>query len=468
MTTPDQFDLRLPPPPATIHMVGIGGIGMSGLARMLARSGYRITGSDVLDSPLLAELRAEGIAAYTGHAAEQLGTPALVITTRAAIRPDNPELLAAQERGIPIVKRGAVLGLLCNERVCVAVAGTHGKSTTCGMLALALERAGEAPSFAVGAVVRQLGSNARLGAGPIFVAEADEFDYSFLWLSPDVAVINSIEPDHPDIFPTFEAVEEAFDRFAQRIRPGGTLVISADDPGCRALVSRRPWPEGTGIVTFGLSEHADWRIERVAGRDHFHGPQGTVRLRLAVPGIHNRRNAAAALAAGAALGIAPARLAAGLEEFTGVGRRFERRGEAGGVTVIDDYAHHPTEIRVNIVAARERYPAARVVALFQPHTFSRTRQLLDEFAQALSLADEVVLAPIYAAREQDDLGVSSADIAARVAGPCVALADSVEEAGRLGAELARPGDVLLVLGAGDIPRAGEIALRLLEQSTKGS
>ncbi|HET7037082.1 MAG TPA: UDP-N-acetylmuramate--L-alanine ligase [Thermomicrobiaceae bacterium] len=466
MTTPDEFPVPLPTPPATIHFVGIGGIGMSGLARMLAGSGYTVTGSDALDSPLVQQLRAEGLAVSVGHDRANLGTPALVITTRAAARPDNPELLLAQELGIPVVKRGAVLGLLCDERDCIAVAGTHGKSTTCGMLALGLERAGESPSFAVGAVVSQLGSNARLGAGRVFVAEADEFDYSFLWLRPAVAVINSIEWDHPDIFPRFEDVEDAFDRFTQRIRPGGTLVIGADDPGCRALLSRRPWPAGTRVVTFGLSEHADWRIERVAGRDHFHGPGGTLRLRLAVPGIHNRRNAAAALAAAAALGIAPARLAPGLEEFSGVGRRFERRGEANGVTVIDDYAHHPTEIRVNITAARERYPAARVVALFQPHTFSRTRLLLDEFAQALSLADEVVLAPIYAAREQDDLGVSSADIAARINGPCVALAESVEEAGRLSAERARPGDVLLVLGAGDIPRAGEIALELL--ATKGS
>lgn len=452
---------NLPPPPATIHLVGIGGIGMSGLARILAARGYRVTGSDAADSPVVQSLRDDRFLVAIGQDAANLGAPQLVVATAAA-RDANPELLAARERGIPVLKRATVLGLLCDERICIAVAGTHGKSTTSGMLALALSRAGEDPSFAVGAVVTQLGTNARPGHGPVFVAEADEYDYSFLSLHPQVAIVTNVEHDHPDLFPTLEVVDEAFARFARQVRPDGTLLVLADDPGCRRLIERLG-SLSCRVVTFGAAPDAGWRVTgEAAGGSIVRTPDGReFAFQLRVPGWHNRLNAVAALAGGAAAGVAVDRLLPGLTEFTGVGRRFEERGRARGVVVIDDYAHHPTEIAVNVAAARERYPGVRLWAVFQPHTYSRTRLLLDRFAQALSGADRVVLAEIYAARETDDLGVGSADIASRIDGPAVDLVGTPEAAGALVASEARPGDVVLVLGAGDIWKASEVLLRAL-------
>jgi UDP-N-acetylmuramate--alanine ligase len=450
VTRSSDFDIQgLPSPPATLHFVGIGGVGMSGLARMLVRRGYTVTGSDIAHSPVVAALLREGVPVAIGHAAKNVGDADLVILT-AAVPADNPELVEARERGIPIIKRAAVLGLLAAHRTSIAVAGTHGKSTTSGMLAFALDAGGFAPSFAVGADITQLGTNARGGDGSVFVAEADEYDRSFLWLKPDVAIITNIEHDHPDIFPTLEDVEDAFDAFVSGIKPGGTLVISADDPGCRMLLARHAaLPEH--VVTFGISDRADWQIERVAGRDHFRLPDGNViRTRLRMPGLHNRANAAACLAAAAAVGVDPARLVPGLEQFDGVGRRFELKAVAGDVTIVEDYAHHPTEIRATIGAARERYPAAKIIVVFQPHTYSRTLALLSEFASALSLADHVVLAPIYAARESDDLGVSSGAIGALIHSIPVEVGATLDEAAKLAVAAARPGDLILVTGAGDV------------------
>lgn len=448
--------MHLPSLPATIHFVGIGGIGMSGLARIMAARGYQVTGSDAHDSPSIAALRDDGFSVTVGHGTAGLGSPALVVTS-AAVPESNPELASAREREIQIVKRAALLGLLCNDQVCIAVAGTHGKSTTSGMLAFALEKAGVAPSFAVGARVNQLGVNAALGHSEVFVAEADEYDYSFLWLRPAVGIITSVEFDHPDIFPTLAAVEDAFLQFAERIRTGGTLVISADDPNCQRLTARLQSP----IIktTFGFHPDADWRIVDADGAEGIRTPGGPViPLRLQVPGRHNLLNAAAAMAAAAAIGVMPPDLRPGLEAFTGVGRRFEVRGEVNGVTIIDDYAHHPTEIRSTIAAARERYPGARLWALFQPHTYSRTKQLLDEFAAALGEADHVILTAIYPARETDDLGVSSSGIAARITGVPVEVVDGPEQAAWFVSTAATTGDVVLVLGAGDIWKASDALL----------
>lgn len=433
---------------------------MSGLARMLVRRGYHVTGSDMADSPIVSQLADEGIPVWIGHSAENVGLVDLVITTAAAPS-SNPELVTARERGIPIVKRAAVLGLLCSSRVCFAVAGTHGKSTTSGMLSYALDRAGAAPSFAVGADVSQLGTNARSGDGPYFIAEADEYDYSFLWIKPDIAIVTNIEHDHPDIFPDLDAVERAYAQFVSGIKPDGTLIISGDDPGCRILLhgfDRAP----SNVVTFGFSDHADVRIERVAGRDHFHMPgAGTIRTRLRIPGSHNRLNAAACLAAAEAAGIDPVTLLPGLEDFEGVGRRFDVKGEADGVTVVEDYAHHPTEIRATITATRERFPAGKVIIVFQPHTYSRTKALLSDFSSALSLSDRVILVPIYAARESDDLGVSSDDVAQGVERIEAVSVDTLEDAARAAADDARPGDVILVMGAGDVWKVSSETIRRL-------
>jgi UDP-N-acetylmuramate--alanine ligase len=455
--TVSSFDpgaIRLPDPPAHVHMIGIGGVGVSGLARMLAGRGYRVSGSDMSQSPVTDALRAEGIQVAIGHDAANVAGADLVVMT-AAVRAENPEVVAAQAAGMPVVKRAALLGLLANAAECIAVAGSHGKSTTSGMATLALERAGKSPSFAVGATVRELGTNARLGDGPHFVVEADEYDYSFLWLRPSVAIITNIEHDHPDIFPDLDAVLDAFRRFASGICDGGTLVIAADDPGCQALLVRLGGPQRYRIVTFG-EQSGDWQVAREDdGPALVTAPSGRMfALRLAVPGRHNLMNALAVLAASEGLGVEPAALVPGLEAFGGVSRRFELVLDSPELTVVNDYAHHSTEVAATIGAARERYPNRRIVAVFQPHTYSRTKALLDEFAAALDAADIVVLAEIYPSRETDSLGVSSSSIAERMAVVPV-VATSPDEAATIVRQLTQPGDVILVMGAGDIYRAAE-------------
>lgn len=446
---------ELPAPPARIHFVGIGGIGVSGLARMLRARGYEVSGSDMRASALTDELRAEGIQVAIGHAAEHVTGGQLVIATAAAPA-DNPELLEAARLGIPVVKRAAVLGLLANDAVCLAVAGTHGKSTTSGMAAVALDAAGLDPSFAVGANVPELGSNARLGGGAQFVVEADEYDHSFLWLRPDVAIITNVEMDHPDIFPDFAAYMAAFFEFARRIKPHGVLVVNADDPGSAQLGELVAQSGGPHVVSFGAT-HGDWRVQRLsANLSAVVSPSGRrLRLRLTVPGRHNQLNALAVLAAAEPLGVEPGVLVAGLESFRGVGRRFDVVLDSPALTVIDDYAHHPTEVRATLAAARERYPSRRIMAIFQPHTYSRTHALANGFAEALGQANEVILAEVYPSRETDTLGVSSATIAAlmTVAPP---VASNPQEAAALVRRRLRKGDVVLVMGAGDINAAAQL------------
>lgn len=458
--------VSLPEPGAKIHFIGIGGAGMSGLARMLLAAGFQVSGSDLADSLNVAELRREGIDVTIGHQPTLAASAALVVIS-AAVPQTDPEVEAATANGIPVVKRARLLALLANERRCIAVAGTAGKSTTSGMLTYALDRAGYEPSFAIGAVISQLGTNARHGEGDDFVAEADEYDYSFLWLRPRVAVITNIAHDHPDLFPTYDAVLDAFERFAGRIVPGGTLVISADDPGCRSLLERI---DGRGeqpftVVTFGVSESSDWRLlEDEPGGVTVASPEKQiVPLRLSLPGAHNRLNALAALAAASSAGADFNRLMPGLEEFGGVGRRFEIRGTEAGVTVIDDYAHHPAKIRATIDAARERFPDARLWVIFQPHTYSRTKAFLEEFAAELARSDRLILTAIYPARETDDLGVSSQSIARLVTGIPVDVSGSPAEAGSRAGESANPDDVILVLGAGDSWKACTAALDQLQK-----
>jgi UDP-N-acetylmuramate--alanine ligase len=446
----DQAQLpQLPTPPARVHFVGVGGVGVSGLARMLAARGYEVRGSDLSESLTTAALRAEGIPVMIGHAAENVREASLVVVTAAAPA-DNPEIVAARTNGTPVAKRAAVLGLLANDSICLAVAGTHGKSTTSGMAAVALTHAGLEPSFAVGATVRELGANARLGTGPHFVVEADEYDFSFLWLRPDVAIVTTLESDHPDVFPDFPAYLAAFVEFTRRIKPHGTLVVNGDDHGCAQLGELVARAGGPHVISYGY-QHGDWRLQaRGSGAAEVLSPSGKVLpLRLRVPGRHNLMNALAVLAAAEPLGIEPAVLLPGLAAFSGVGRRFEILLESPELTVVDDYAHHPSEIRANLSAARERYPSKRIMAIFQPHTYSRTRAFAGEFAAALDDADAVILAEIYPSRETDTLGISSATIAEQMrVSPRIAAHPA--EAARLAVESLLPGDVVLVMGAGDI------------------
>jgi UDP-N-acetylmuramate--alanine ligase len=449
-------------PGAHVHLIGIGGSGLSAIAAVLLEQGYTVSGCDQAPGAAAEALAARGVRVWRGHAAAHLdGVDAVVITSAAA--PDLDEIVAARARGLPVLKRADFLGELMDGRAGVAVAGTHGKTTTTGMIAYVLARAGLDPTFIVGGTLRDLGVNAHAGHGAPFVIEADEYDRMFLGLRPRIAVVTNVEHDHPDIYPAFDDMRAAFAQFVALLADDGLLVACAEDPEAQALGAARQaagWP----AVLYGFTQ-GNWRAhvqdngQVLVWRNGF----DVALLDLAVPGRHNVLNALAALAVTDWLGVEPRRAAALLGEFHGMSRRFEVRGEAGGVTVIDDYGHHPTEIRATLAAARERYPGRALWAVWQPHTYSRTATLLDEFAAAFGDAAHVIVTDIYASREHDTLGVSAAGVVARMRhpdarhiGPLGAVADY------LVAQLAA-GDVLIVLSAGDAPWIAEQVLQRLGQ-----
>lgn len=424
---------------------------MVGLARIMRARGYRVSGSDRTDSPALAALRDAGAAVWVGHDAAHLGDAALVVRT-AAVTEGNVEVAAAMARGVPVVKRAALLGLLANAKRLVAVAGSHGKSTTSGMAAFMLSELGRDPLFVVGAEVTDLGTSARSGTGDLAVVEADEYDYSFLHLTPDVSVVTNIEYDHPDLFPDMAAYTDAFARFLAQTRSGGTVIVWSADPVGRAIAV----PDGIRRETVGDAADATWRLtmrsDGALTLVHAGRPVGAATL--TVVGEHNARNAAMAVAACAAVGVDPAAALAAVARYHGVGRRFELVGEVGGVTVIDDYAHHPTEVAATLAAARARYPGRRVVAVFQPHTYSRAALYAREFGVSLGDADRVFVTDIYAARETNPGTVAARDIVAQIPeGRGVGSGDLGATLAMLAARV-RPGDVVLTLGAGDITTLG--------------
>jgi len=450
-----------------VHFVGIGGAGMSGIARILLARGCSVSGSDAKDSSVLAGLRALGAQVHVGHARDNVAYADTVVVST-AIRDTNPEVLEARDRGLRVLPRAAALAAVMAGRRAVAVAGTHGKTTTTSMLTVALQHCGVDPSFAIGGNLNESGANAHDGSGDIFVAEADESDRSFLVYAPAVAIVTNVEADHLDNYGTAEAYVAAFDAFAARVRHG-VLVACADDPGSAALAGRARG-QGGDVQTYGRSESADVRVadleltgtgatfEIVArGRR-----QGRVGLRL--PGQHNALNAAAAFTAGLVLGFPSADLREGLEGFTGTRRRFELKGIADGVRVYDDYAHHPTEVEAVLRAARPVAGEGRVVAVFQPHLFSRTRIFAAEFGVALGLADEVVVMDVYAAREDPEPGVTGALVAGAVPLPPdrVTFEPSWSAVPAVVAARSRPGDVLLTIGAGDVTLVGPEVLELLD------
>ncbi len=449
----------------TVHLIGVGGAGMSVVARLLQGRGVRVQGSDATASATLAALTTAGVPTWVGHdAAHVTGADTVVVST--AVRESNPELRAARAAGLRVLHRSEALAGLMDGARAVAVAGAHGKTTTSGMIALALAGAGLDPSFAIGGSVRHVDGTlpgGHLGTSDILVAEADESDGSFLNYAPLVAVVTNVEPDHLDHYGSREAFMQAFVDFAGRVRPGGTLVACADDPGAADLARAHPGD----VVTYGFDAGADARIVgyepagtgarvRVALPERFGGEEHALELR--VPGRHNAANATAALASACALGADPHAAATALGGFLGAGRRFELRGEVGDVRVVDDYAHHPTEVRALLEAARVVAGTGRVGVLFQPHLFSRTVTFADEFAAALALADHAIVTDIYAAREDPLPGATSALIVDRMSPARSELVGDRGEAARALAAWARPGDLLLTVGAGDVTELGEVIL----------
>lgn len=450
------------------HFIGIGGAGMSGIAKILAQRGAAVAGSDAKESATAEALRALGATVHIGHAAEHLAEDATCVVVSSAIRADNPELAAAAERGIPVVHRSDALARLMDGLRPIAVAGTHGKTTTTSMLAVSLGALGLAPSYAIGGDLAGPGTNAAHGSGEIFVAEADESDRSFHKYAPEVAIILNVELDHHANYASMEEIYESFATFVGRIRPGGTLVVAADQDGAREL-TRRIDRQDIEVVTYGEAEDADVRVLKVTPRGLT--SEVTVDLKgrtltfgVSVPGRHYAHNAVAALAAGAALGIPADDLAPALGKFTGVGRRLQLKGEANGVQVIDSYAHHPTEMTADLEAIRGAAAGSRVLVVFQPHLFSRTQELGTEMGQALALADSSVVLDIYPAREDPVPGITSALIidAARAAGADVRPESDMAAIPEVIAGMARPGDLVLTMGAGDVTDLGPKILARLE------
>jgi UDP-N-acetylmuramate--alanine ligase len=453
-------DVRQLSPNAGVHLVGIGGAGMSAIATVLLERGYRVSGSDQAESEVTRGLREQGAEVFIGHRAENVGEVEMVVMS-SAIRADNPELIAAQARGIPVNKRAQFLGWLMQGSLGVAVAGTHGKTTTTAMIAHTLMNAGRDPSFIVGGTIKSIGRSAHAGRDREFVIEADEYDRTFLGLTPTIEVILNVEHDHPDCYPTLDAMLDAFREFVHRLPEGGLVVACGEDAAASRLAR-----EAARRLLYGFRPSLDWhatdiRPNNAGGSDflayHNGKMQGMVRLR--VPGKHNVLNALAALAVTDALNVPVSMAVDALSEFRGVGRRFEVRGEVNGVTIVDDYGHHPTEIKATLAGARLRYPGQPIWAVFQPHTYSRTQTLLDQFAAAFADADHVIVTAIYASRERDTLGISNRDVVAAMHHPDARAIDALDEVARYLRANTRPGDVVITFSAGDANRVSEALLK---------
>ena len=452
-----------------VHFVGIGGAGLSGIARIMLARGIPVSGSDAKESAALEALRALGARTHVGHAADQVrDADTLVVST--AVREDNPEVVEAGHRGLRVLPRSAALESVMQGRRVVAVAGTHGKTTTTSLLTVALQHCGADPSFAIGGELNVSGSNAHDGSGDIFVAEADESDGAFLVYSPYGAIVTNVEADHLDNWGTEEAYHEAFTEFLDRIRPGGFLVSCVDDAGAAHLAAQAR-ARGIDTVAVGEAPDADLRAEHLA----FAGSTSTFtvvdrgrrlgEVSLQIPGRHYVLDALAALAAGLRLGFSFADLRRGLEAFTGTRRRMELKGEAADVRVYDSYAHHPNEIRGDLQAARSLAGEGRVVVAFQPHLVSRTRIFGAAMGRELGAADEVVVMDVYVAREDPEPGVDGALVASHVPLPPehVQFVRSWSATPAALVERARPGDLVLTLGAGDVTLVGPEVLELLAE-----
>ena len=452
---------------APVHFIGIGGAGMSGIARIMLARGMRVSGSDAKESLVLTALRAEGAQVHVGHDPAHVDGARTVVAS-SAVRDSNVELAAARAAGVQVLHRSEALAVLASGHRVVAVAGTNGKTTTTSMLTVALQHAGADPSFSIGGQLSESGTNAHHGTGPVFVLEADESDGSFVVYAPHVAVVTNVQADHLDHYGSWEGVRAGFERFAATIRAGGVLVACADDPGSAALAA---WAAdaGTRVVTYGESAAADVRLLDVVPRPTgtsfalVHRGRRAGRVSLRVPGRHNAMNATAAIAVAVEVGLSVAEAVAGVETFTGTRRRFEPRGRAGGVRVFDDYAHNPGKVAAAVATGRQATGDGRLVVVFQPHLFSRTQDFAAQFGTALGQADEVVVMDVYAAREDPVPGVSGALVASAVplAAEKVSFVPSWADTAAEVVRRLRPGDVLVTIGAGDVTILPDEVLALL-------
>ncbi len=468
-----------------VHFTGIGGAGMSGIARILLARGVPVSGSDAAPSELLAELAALGADVRVGHAAANLADADTVVVST-AIRQDNPELTEARTRGIRVLHRAAALASVMLGKRSIAIAGTHGKTTTTSMLTTILRNAGADPSYVIGGILAETGLGAADGSGATFIAEADESDRSFLLLSPCLAVVTCIEADHLDNYQNLAEIEAAFLAFARRITAGGLLVACADDPGARALAAAAAG-SGVRVRTYGTAAGADYLVSGVTPRGMAtrltvtsppRAPAGAAAqaavsdlaglpVEIGVPGRHNALNAAAALAAALELGFPTRQAISGLAAYRGARRRMELKGEADGVRVLDSYAHHPTELAADLTAARDVAAGGRVIAVFQPHLYSRTRLFAAEFGAALGRADEAIVLDVYAAREDPEPGINGNLVAAAVPGGALYLPDRAEVPAAA-ASLAKPGDLVLTMGAGDVTALGPLIVAVLRARAGGT
>ena len=446
-----------------VHFIGIGGSGLSAIARLLKESGYEVTGSDKTLSSFASDLQHEGIPIFIGHHPRNIQGADWVVRS-SAIPDENPEVVAAKNAKIPVYKRADFLGKLMAEKTGIAIAGTHGKTTTTAMIAWTLYALGRDPSFIVGGVVTNLRANAHAGKGETFVIEADEYDRMFLGLKPRIEVITNLEHDHPDMYPTFMDMYTAFESFVNLLPPDGTLIVCAEDEGAATLLTtaRR---KGIHVVSYSLQgemtiNSPQWMQARNTKPNQRGGfdfsamtnigedAASTVNVSLQVPGEHNVSNALATLAVVATLGLPLQQAAQALGEFIGTGRRFEVKGEKKGIIVIDDYAHHPTEIKATLAAARARYQSRRIWAVWQPHTYSRTQTLFQEFARAFKDADEVIVTEVFASREAKQ-EFSSAEVVSAMPHASVRYIETLNDVTKYLLKHLRSDDVLLVLSAGD-------------------
>jgi len=460
-----------------VHFIGIGGSGLSAIARLLLESGYTVSGSDRALTPFAEEVRKAGAVVYIGHHPRNLEGADWVVRS-SAIAEDNPEIDGAKRAGIPVYKRADFLGHLMEDKIGIAIAGTHGKTTTTAMTAWVLSQLGQDPSFIVGGVVNNLGVNAHAGKGKTFAIEADEYDNMFLGLKPQIAVVTSLEHDHPDFFPTLEAMFQSFEKFVSLLPADGTLIVCAEDPGAVTLISHLS-KDGRDFVSYGLQNEMTINTPLwVQARDLKPNDRGgfdfmittnlnsktstSARVSLQVPGQHNVRNALAVLAIIGVLGLSRRKAAQALSEFTGTGRRFEWRGEVNGIRIFDDYAHHPTEIKATLSGARVRFPEARIWAVWQPHTYSRTKTLFLDFARAFKDANEVIVTEVYAAREPLE-EFTSAEIVSAMPHFSAHYIKTLPEVTEYLLQQLQPGHVVLVLSAGDADQVSTDVLKGLQE-----